>query len=51
MQCQWEFVRETTGIQGAIDGDGRRHAEEETGVSRQVGEILCYSYHAFSYIP
>lgn len=36
MQCQWEFVRETTRIQGAIDGNGMRHAEEERGV-RQTG--------------
>jgi hypothetical protein len=38
-------------IQGAIDGNGRRYAEEETGVGRQVREILCYAYHAFSCIP
>jgi hypothetical protein len=25
--------------------------EEEKGVGRQVGEILCYSYHAFTCIP
>jgi hypothetical protein len=50
MQCQWEFARETTRIQGTVGGNGMRHAEEETGVGRQGGEILCYSYHAFTYI-